>query len=139
MEEERSQGPEWLIQEGPMQVKVLFDDGKYAVLKPLSTAGHMQLDAQRDKMSNLEYAMAMVDRTVIEWTVTEWPDGEVLPLPIHVPRQDRNKRVWDHVPTRWAQRMAMGAAILNHPGGEGVGGRLASALEKDANSFEESV
>lgn len=137
--EDESKEPSWIIREDKLKIRVLFEDeDEYAVIKALSTAGHIQLDAQRDKMSNLEYAMSMVDRTVEEWTLRD-PDGNILPIPISVPKKQRDKLVWSHVPTKYAQRMAIAASLLAHPGGDGLGGELAKAVDKDDSSFTEDL
>lgn len=123
--------PEWIEELSPISVKVWFTEEHWAVLETMKASDHMRLEKVKDKMGNTEFSALMVEASVVGWSFMKDEEHPV-PIPREVSPAKRKDEIWEHIPTRWFQRMSMAAAALMDPGDDRLGGVSYEVFRRDA-------
>ena len=135
--EDKPKIPDWIEELSPTEVKVYFrGDDEWAILRTMSAADHIRLDRMKKKLTNTEFSALMVAASVTEWTF-EHGEGFPVPIPKDRPANKHQAEIWEHVPTRWFQRMSIASAVLMDPGDDRLGGLSAEVFKKEEKASEQ--
>lgn len=118
-EKKRKKYPDWIIRQGllPPMVKVLCPDEDHCViLRGMTAQAKGELEAQKDNLSDLNYAKKLICNCVHSWTLVDMDNDPLPQLKETTPGKDQNEKIWDKMPGIWADRIVAGIQVLEFPG-----------------------